>query len=224
MKKTIFKGIVNGQEFNDVKSYNEAVSKAIEEGNLQHASTETRIEERCDCGCNEKQECKCNKPLVDVCPNMNFNFRGMMSQSPEELEHTLDEFKQAFVGLPQEYKDSMMYLIRDTKAIAERQLKVTEKDIDTMDAQIAELSEKIDHYAEKIDELEKQISTHEDEVGKLSERADDQQENYEKLLMVIDALECVMTEEPEAAKCKEEMSIGDLWKNLFGMAEKILKN
>ena len=224
MKKTIFKGFVNGQQFNDVKSYNEAVSKAIEEGNLQHASTETRIEEHCDCDCNEKQECKCNKPLVDVCPNMNFNFRGMMNQSPEELEHTLDEFKQAFTRLPQEYKDSMMYLIRDTKVIAERQLKVTEKDIDTMDAQIAELSEKIDHYAEKIDELEKQISTHEDEVGKLSERADDQQEKYEKLLMVIDALECVMAEEPEAAKCKEEMSIGDLWKNLFGMAEKILKN
>lgn len=43
MKKTKFIGIVNGVEFDNVKEYNNAITKAIEEGSLVNASSQTQV-------------------------------------------------------------------------------------------------------------------------------------------------------------------------------------
>lgn len=45
MKKTVFKGFVNGVEFDNVAAYNEAITKAIAAGTLQSASSTTEVVE-----------------------------------------------------------------------------------------------------------------------------------------------------------------------------------
>lgn len=49
--KTIFKGYVNGQEFDDVKSYNEALTKALKQGNSVNAHSETKSVEDTEKNC-----------------------------------------------------------------------------------------------------------------------------------------------------------------------------
>ena len=48
MKKTKFKGVVNGVEFDNVTDYNTAISKAIETGVLRSASSNTEVIEEPD--------------------------------------------------------------------------------------------------------------------------------------------------------------------------------
>lgn len=76
MKKTIFKGQVNGKTFNDVASYNKAITEAINAGTLESASSSTEVvnvceDEECTCTCecdkndNTKGcECKCDKVMT----------------------------------------------------------------------------------------------------------------------------------------------------------------
>lgn len=61
MKETKFKGIVNGVEFDNVNDYNIAITKAIEDGTLKSASSNTEVvEKRCEnCNCGENEECNC---------------------------------------------------------------------------------------------------------------------------------------------------------------------
>ena len=72
MKKTIFKGQVNGKTFNDVASYNKAITEAINTGTLKSASSATEVVdvcEECECECNKNDntkgcEDKCNKVMT----------------------------------------------------------------------------------------------------------------------------------------------------------------
>lgn len=218
MKKTIFNGVVNGVNYDCVEDYNNAVTAALKEGKDVEAHSNTQITEVPD------EECKCCN-CNDDSTAINFNFKGMMEQDIDHLEESLEDFKQAFNGLPCELKKSMMQLVKETKVIAERQLKVTEKDIDAMDAQIAETSERIDSICEHINELEKQIDIYDKQVEELSEKADKQQENYCKLSMVSEALgEVIQESQPAEPEEEEPMTISNLWKSLFGVTEKMLKN
>lgn len=61
MKKTVFKGFVNGVEFDNVAAYNEAITKAIAAGTLQSASSTTEVVEStdttattCCCDCDDE--------------------------------------------------------------------------------------------------------------------------------------------------------------------------
>lgn len=217
MKKTIFKGVVNGVNYSCVEDYNKAVTAALKEGKdvEAHSSTQiTEVPDECKCCC-EKE-----KSPID------FNFKGMMEQDVDKLEETLGTFTKSFQELPNdEFKKGMMKMIRDTKIIADRQIQSVGKDIDMMDAQIAETTSIIDDIEAKIKELEKHIDEYDDQIAKLSESADNAQENYDKLSMVSETLDKIIQESQPAEPEKEEsMTINDLWKSLFGAAEKILKN
>lgn len=217
MKKTIFKGVVNGVNYGSVEDYNKAVTAALKEGKdvEAHSSTQiTEVPDECKC-CREKE-----KSPID------FNFKGMMEQDVDKLDETLCSFKKSFNELPNdEFKTGMMKMIRDTRVIAERQIESVGKDIDMMDAQIAESTGIINDIEAKIKELEKQIDEYDDQIIKLSESADNAQENYDKLSMVRETLDEIIKESHPAEPEKEEpMTISDLWKSLFGAAEKILKN
>ena len=218
MKKTIFKGVVNGVNYGCVEDYNKAVTAALKEGKDVEAHSSTQItevpSEKCKCCCEEE------KSPID------FNFKGMMEQDVDKLDETLCSFKKSFDRLPDDaFKKGMMKMIRDTKVIADRQIQSVGKDIDMMDAQIAETTGIIDDIEAKINELEKQIDEYDDQIAKLSESADSAQENYDKLSMVSDALDEIIQENhPTEPKKEEPMTISDLWKSLFGAAEKMLKN
>ena len=56
-KKTVFKGVINGKHFDDVKEYNKYLSKLIEVGETFSAETSTRtvtIDENKQCKCNDE--------------------------------------------------------------------------------------------------------------------------------------------------------------------------
>lgn len=220
MKKTIFKGVVNGVNYSCVEDYNKAVTAALKEGKDVDAHSSTQITEVPD------EECKCCCEKKAEAAPLDFNFKGMMAQDVDKLDETLCSFKKSFDELPDdEFKKGMMKMIRDTKVIADRQIQSVGKDIDMMDAQIAEATGIIDDIEAKINELEKQIDAYDDQIAKLSESADNAQENYDKLSMVSDALDEIIQENhPTEPKKEVPMTINDLWKSLFGAAEKMLKN
>jgi hypothetical protein len=59
-KKTVFEGVINGIEFDNVKEYNEYLMKLINAGEPVCASTSTHTEDECcepECEC-----CECNEP------------------------------------------------------------------------------------------------------------------------------------------------------------------
>ena len=202
MKKTIFKGVVNGVNYDCVDDYNKAVQAALKECKNVEAHSSTQItdvpeEESCkkQMAYVPKQECKCNGPEVD------FNFKGMMKKSADELAETLEQLATNFEQLPDDYKESLLRIIKDTKVIAERQMKVTEKDIDAIDAQSAEIQDQINALEEQCEELEK--------------KADKAEEVYDKLSMVVECFDDIIANNQNVESASP--IIGELWKKLFGM-------
>lgn len=66
-KKTVFKGVINGKHFDDVKEYNKYLSKLIEAGETISAETSTQtvaVDENKQC------KCKCNDYKVNEFDNM----------------------------------------------------------------------------------------------------------------------------------------------------------
>lgn len=64
-KKTVFKGVINGKHFDDVKEYNKYLSKLIESGETFSAETSTQT-----VTVDENKQCKCNDNKVDEFDNM----------------------------------------------------------------------------------------------------------------------------------------------------------
>lgn len=207
MKKTVFEGIVNGTKYDKVEDYNKAVQAALEANENVEASSSTKIvvgpdpeEESCkkQIAYVPKQECKCNNG-----PELDFNFKSMMKKDPEELSEMLEQLEDNFGKLSDEYKENLMHLIKDTKVIAERQMKVTEKEIDNLDTQAAEIQQQIDELDEQYDKVVK--------------AADDAEEVYDKLSMVVECLDGII-EDNKGIKY-ETLTMSELWKKLFNMPE-----
>ena len=71
--KTVFTGVVNGEIFNNVNDYNNAVKNALEKGSLLDAKSETRtVKDEDECCCNEcgYDECCCDKCDCDEGVNL----------------------------------------------------------------------------------------------------------------------------------------------------------
>lgn len=198
MKKTIFEGIVNGTKYDNVDDYNKAVQAAINEGQNVEASSSTKIIECEDDDC-ECKKCECKKEIPDI----DFNFKSMMKKNPCELEEMLDQLENNFKQLPDHYKESLLHLIKDTRVIAERQMKVTEKDIDNLDTQAAEIQNQIESLDKQYDDI--------------VAMADEREEAYDKLSMVVEALNGIIEDNKDIET--EEMTISDLWKKLFNMPD-----
>lgn len=74
MKKTVFVGRVNDQEFDNVQDYNACVQAMLDKGKDFQATSSTQVvevpEDDCECTCSGKDECsKCNctkKPLKPI--------------------------------------------------------------------------------------------------------------------------------------------------------------
>lgn len=77
MKKTIFKGTINGKEFTTVQDYNQEIMKLQAEGKPFNASSNTQVvevvdkcEDNCDCKdkcegkCEDNCDCKCGIPAL----------------------------------------------------------------------------------------------------------------------------------------------------------------
>lgn len=85
-KKTVFKGVINGKHFDDVKEYNKYLSKLIEAGETFSAETSTQtvtVDE------NENKNCKC-KCLSGESNKIN-EFDNMMLPYFNDSEYYLDK-------------------------------------------------------------------------------------------------------------------------------------
>lgn len=85
-KKTVFKGVINGKHFTDVKEYNKYLSKLIEAGEAFSAETSTQtvaVDE------NENKNCK-HKWLSGECDKIN-EFDNMMLPYFNDSEYYLDK-------------------------------------------------------------------------------------------------------------------------------------
>lgn len=102
MKKAIFKGTINGQEFDNVNEYNARMTALVEAGESIDATSSTQIKEvcgecggeECECDCN-KEECDCNcskesglEVAVDMLPI--FGGRGYKNIN-EFLDHVVSD-------------------------------------------------------------------------------------------------------------------------------------
>lgn len=76
-KKIVFKGVVNGKEFDNVADYNKAITDAVSTGAELNCSTETHYEEDDSDTCGD--ECTCCKKEPDMYP----------SYDPDLMENTV---------------------------------------------------------------------------------------------------------------------------------------
>lgn len=88
MIKTIFKGVVNGQEFDNINDYNAAVQEASKNGDIISASTSTQ-QVMCDCD----DDYECHHCGGDACQCKQSMPTGTNTSVLDLLNSISDEFK-----------------------------------------------------------------------------------------------------------------------------------
>lgn len=92
MKKTVFEGIINGQIYNDVQDYNNAMIELIKSGKAVNASTSTRTIDVCD----ESDKVNLHfgfdfdEPLADHYLSMDADNEEIMENLDKEMDKQLD--------------------------------------------------------------------------------------------------------------------------------------
>lgn len=85
--KTIFKGVINGVEFDNVADYNKRLTELLAAGENVNASTSTSTVDTCDCCGKEVNECTCEdtceKPLTNMLPGF---------ENDDAIENYVDKF------------------------------------------------------------------------------------------------------------------------------------
>ena len=144
MKKTIFKGEVNGVKFDNVADYNKAITAAIENNTLISANSSTEVvEEECGhqeaCQCCGKAQCDCeccDEEMLTLYPYMdlddpyyldllvtddsevNFEARCEVANVFEEAKNVIEEFlndESVDIEIKHEYLDDIKEIIKDIK-------------------------------------------------------------------------------------------------------------
>ena len=142
MKKIVFKGTVNGKEFNDVKSYNEALQKAIALGEVINAQSHTET-------VNELPQ----KPEEDICMLPGFeNFdeyyidklvAGNREQDKEAYKKWEEELSDTFAKVLDKVFLMDLEEIKSYSEELEDALQCIEEDKNDNDKCIKELEEKL---------------------------------------------------------------------------------
>ena len=201
MKKTVFVGRVNDQEFDNVQDYNACVQAMMDMGKDFQATSSTQVvevgdEDNCECTCSGKDECsKCNqaeKPLKPV---------TAMLPAFESRED--GKYIDAFIGLEEDkYDEAMDNLDVNLNAVYDRvaeciphntpeQLKVyanaVRSMIDTLGRDMEKTSKALEPINNRIDELEAELNDLYDKSAKLS-RAEDVIGTYGEFYDAVDGL------------------------------------
>lgn len=105
MKKNIFKGIINGQEFDNVKDYNTRMNELMSTGQAINASTSTQIvdvEEECEEKCEVREEVTPAPDMIPVFGGTNYESVGaylddVVTDNGEENEKMLDKLERYLI-------------------------------------------------------------------------------------------------------------------------------
>lgn len=230
--KTIFKGTVNGKEFDDVKAYNEALLKAINSGEAVKATSKTESEEETE----EPDDFSYLDPSEDIYKD-GFLYADRLVNGDDEddawayadererLEARMEEILNA---IEDNHEDI------DVAALIERYKAAVDDVADDRDrnqATIKSLCKKIETAKEEIKDLEEQlkIAQHADIVIDLYK------EHFTDVVTSLDEwLETSMknTEEPEECTCQscdctecksKEDTKEDLYNSIMKLMREIFK-
>jgi hypothetical protein len=105
MKKNIFKGIINGQEFDNVKDYNTRMNELMSAGQDIEASTSTQIidvEEECEEKCEACEEVAPVPDMIPVFSGTNYESVGaylddVVTDNSDENEKMLDNLERYLI-------------------------------------------------------------------------------------------------------------------------------
>lgn len=120
-KKTIFEGVINGVKFDNVKDYNEYLTKLINAGESFNASTSTRAERETCC----EDECTCSgkKPQIYMLPGFDRAMNaGNKVYVDEFISDNADEDVANLAVLKEELADNLEGIIHRVHSMDEAAL------------------------------------------------------------------------------------------------------
>lgn len=200
MKKTVFVGRVNDQEFDNVQDYNACVQAMIDMGKDFQATSSTQVvevpEDDCECTCSGKDECsKCNsakkplKPITAMLPAYELREGGKYIDTFIGLDE--DKYNEAMDNLDINLNEVYNRVTECIPHNTQEQLEVYAGAVRTMIDILGRDMEKTDKALEpinnRIEELEAELNDLYDKSTRLT-RAEDVIGTYGEFYNAIDGL------------------------------------
>lgn len=177
MKKTIFKGTINGKEFTTVQDYNQEIMKLQAEGKSFNASSNTQVvevvdkcEDNCNCegkcedgcACKNKYECNCEIP-AQLLPGFADPSKSYMDFEREVTEweqieayakSQVDEMCPCKLNKYAETIEAIIGKLSSDMELNENTANSLDSTIEALNEKIAKLTFEVDKIQEKKDVIE----------------------------------------------------------------------
>lgn len=165
-KKTIFKGVINGKHFDDVKEYNKYLSKLIESGETFSAETSTQT-----VAVDENKQCKCNDDKVN-------EFDNIMLPYFNDSEYYLDKIVTADNEANVNNIERMEFVLSNSLNLVKANLvNMTDNDLKMYTDKILDILNNIGRDKKYNNEAQE----------KVSKKVEQTKEKYEKQLAAVEA-------------------------------------
>lgn len=234
MKKTVFVGRVNDQEFDNVKDYNACVQAMLDMGEDFQATSSTQVvdvpEDDCECTCSGKDECsKCNhdkkplKPVTAMLPAYENKENGkyidsLICMDDDEYDKNMDNLDIHLNEVYEQVKEAIPHN-------SPEQLEVYANAVNDMLNTLYEDSERTEKALEPVNnricELEAELEDLYDKSNKLTKAAD-VIGTYREFYSAVDSLlegddkDDVTNEQVQEAAQKLTSGFASLLKEIFG--------
>jgi hypothetical protein len=201
MKKTVFVGRVNDQEFDNVQDYNACVQAMMDMGKDFQATSSTQVvevgdEDDCECTCSGKDECcKCNhaekplKPVTAMLPAFESREGGKYIDTFIGLEE--DKYDEAMdnldVNLNEVYNRVSECIPHNTPEQLEVYANAVRTMIDTLERDMEKTTSALGPVNKRIEELEAELNGLCDTSTRLS-RAEDVIGTYGEFYEAVEGL------------------------------------
>lgn len=165
-KKTVFKGVINGKHFDDVKEYNKYLSKLIESGETFSAETSTQT-----VAVDENKQYKCNDDKVN-------EFDNMMLPYFNDSEYYLDKIVTADNEANVNNIERMEFVLSNNLNLVKANLvNMTDNDLKMYADKILDILNNIGRDKKYNNEAQE----------KISKKVEQTEEKYEKQLAAVEA-------------------------------------
>lgn len=171
MKKTIFKGTINGKEFTTVQDYNQEIMKLQAEGKSFNASSNTQVVEvvdKCEdgCACEDKCEdgCACNCEIPALLlpgfadPSKSYmDFEREVTEWEQVEAYAKSQVDKMCLRKLNKYAEKIETIIDRLSSdmeLNENAAKSLDDKIEALNEQIAKLTFEVDQIQEKKDAIE----------------------------------------------------------------------
>lgn len=238
-KKTIFEGVINGIKFDNVKDYNEYLTKLINAGESFSASTSTKSEREtccsreCETCCETCNECECNESgPVMMLPGYIIGRDNDKSYVDLYVSDNAIMDKQSFEELKDELGDNMEGVIKKIHKMDRAALEGYLKDVNEVLGVInTDYNNTKRHIVERDQEIER-LQNESQKLYRATKVLELWQDNYLSIrdtindAMTIDNTKPSNDADDEVAKELEDRLVGAMSKlmDCFGIDLKDIKN